>query len=216
MFERCFFSILHEKLNFVMGRTRLPKFLSQCLVFKYKIHQSKWSDSWTGKLIMRIHVFKPSYNSKRPDVSCLQISWKKWLIFILWQSQNPEIQLGFPKQLDHLGWLLQTVSTRTLLLWEKATPVCFWNMKSDLGHKLQLLKSTLPLLLLWDGNVKRRILNNFSWRLPKGRCWQHTAAGLASNKAEFPGETKCCIKCSKGKELQKEWDFWSGRLMALE
>lgn len=34
-----FYSILHEKLNFVMGRTRLPKLLPQCLVLKYKIHQ---------------------------------------------------------------------------------------------------------------------------------------------------------------------------------
>lgn len=55
-----FFSILHEKLNFAMGRTRLPKLLPQCLLLKYKIHQSKKSDSWTGKLVMRIRVFKPS------------------------------------------------------------------------------------------------------------------------------------------------------------
>lgn len=59
-FFEVLFSVLHEKLNFVMGRTRLPKLLSQCLVFKHKIHQSTWSDPWTGKLRMRIHAFKPS------------------------------------------------------------------------------------------------------------------------------------------------------------
>lgn len=62
-FKSFFFLILNIKLNLVMGLTGFPgppKLLLQCLTLKYKIHYSKLLDVWTGKLMMRLSLFKSS------------------------------------------------------------------------------------------------------------------------------------------------------------
>lgn len=81
-----------------------------------------WWDSWGGKLIMRIHVFKHSlFSSTTAKTWCSMFS--RYLgrgdSHLSSSEPNPEIQLDLSKQLDHLGWLFQTKSAPGLCCFGK-------------------------------------------------------------------------------------------------
>lgn len=70
-FFKNFFSIVHIKLNLVMGMVGLPgppKFLLQCL--DLKTPHSKLLDSWTGKLLMSLFLLKPSLFPATTEKTC--------------------------------------------------------------------------------------------------------------------------------------------------